>query len=492
MQDESPLIFPKQADTLRLDGYNHFDQLYDGDHYAAFAIKGEKDFTQRYNKLRYIVANFARLTTTVIADMLFGESITIDFKDEKNQQFYKGLSEKNSLITQLYESALSNSRRGDDLFKLRVGPRNPLIPSAKSEVIMEQVTPAIYFPELDQTGTRNLPSKDVLAMVFRKGGDDYLHKEIHVPGYIFHEVYRYDPKARKIVAEMNPEDFGYARSEQTGIERSLIFHIPNVRSGSGFWGDSDYKDMDSLFFAINNRITKTDNILDKHSDPILAVPPGVIDDEGKVKKEALGLIEVDNEMPGFNKPEYIVWNANLDSAFKEIDKLIELLMLLTEISPAGTPIDKGGVAESGRALKFKLLATIRKRKRKILYYDQAIKDMLQTASQLAMYHSLSFDGVKPTSDERPNIKWGDGIVNDEVEMVEITTARIADGTMSKADAIAQLDDLPIDDAKKKAKEIDDENTPKVPTIANGFNGNPNGNQPPAPAPAPQPVTTGGK
>lgn len=490
MHDESPLIFPKQADKARIQKYDHFDQLYYGQHYEAFAIKGEKDFTDRYNRLRYIVANFARLASSTVADMLFGESVTPDYKDDKNQNFSNAFSKENQLVTQLYESALANSRRGDDLFKLRIGPRNPINPAAKSTVIAEQLTPAIYFPELDQTGTRNLPNKDVLAMTFRANGDDYLHKEIHIPGYIFHEIYRYDPRAGKIIAEVSPTDFGYPRSEITGIERSLIFHIPNVRSGSGFWGDSDYMDMDSLFFAINNRLTKTDNILDKHSDPILAVPPGVIDEEGKVKKEALGMFEVDNENPGFNKPEYIVWNANLDAAFKELDKLVELLFLLSEISAAGTSIDKGGVAESGRALKFKLLSTIRKRNRKIRYYNQVIEDMLQTAAQLAMYHNISVDGFKPSSDERPNIKWGDGVINDEVEMVDIAVKRVEAGLSSKADEIARLDDISIEEAKKKAKEIDDENTPKVPEITSGFGatGNPgnkatNQNQP-------QPVATG--
>jgi len=56
-----------------------------------------------------------------------------------------------------------------------------------------------------------------------------------------------------------------------------------------------------------------------------------------------------------NKPEYIVWNANLDSAMKEIDKMVEFLFMFSETSPDALGLGKGGQAESGRALKMKLL-----------------------------------------------------------------------------------------------------------------------------------------
>lgn len=492
MQAESPLQFPKRIDKDRLDRYAHYDRLYEGDHYAAFAIKGEKEFTDRYNRLRYIAVPFAGLLSRTMADMLFGETITLDYKEKANQAFSQGLWADNQLRAQLYESALSNSRKGDDLFKVRVGQRNPLIPGSKSTVIIEQVTPAVYFPELDQMATRNIPTKDIIAMTFTQGPNTYLHKEIHVPGYIFHEVYRYDPNQQRIVSQEKPEAFGYPESEKTLIERSLIFHVPNVRDGSGYWGTSDYKDLETLFFAINNRLTKTDNILDKHSDPILAVPPGVIDEEGKVKKEALGMFEVDNENPGFNKPEYIVWNANLEAAFTETDKILELLFLFGEVSPAGTPLDKGGVAESGRALKFKLLSTIRKRNRKIIYYDQVIKDIMEVSQLLAISHGIEIDGNRISKLERPNIKWGDGVINDHIEQVEMTTQRIDNGTMSRSDAIAQLDDIPIEDAKVKAKEIEEENAPKMPVVTNNTSGNtpPNPPQPAADPKAQQPAPAG--
>jgi hypothetical protein len=469
MQEESPLTFPKQADKKRLDQYAHYDKLYFGQHFDAYGIKAEDGFINRYAKLRYVVANFAGLMSRVMADMLFGEPVTFDVKDEDLQNFLDGLMEDNQLINQFYESELVNSRKGDDVFKIRIGQRNPLVTDSPSEIIIEQIGPDCYFPQFDNKAARGVTTQDVIVTQFKQNSEKtgkltvYLHKEIHMPGSIQHEVYEYDPNQQKIISTMNAEDFGYDLIEETEVDKSLIFHIPNVRDGSGFWGTSDYQDLDTLFFALNNRLTKTDNILDKHSDPILAVPPGVLDEDGRVRKEALGMFEVDNEESGFNKPEYIVWNANLDAAEKEIERLVKFLFMFSEIAPAtmGADENTGGAAESGRALKFKLLATIRKRNRKKMYYDQAIKDMLETAQELSMAWDVEVDGIVPKASERPTINWGSGVLPDENEQIDMSIKRIDSGLSTRADEIAKLDGKTPDEAKKKVKEIDDENGPAV-------------------------------
>lgn len=463
MQDENPLAFPKLADQSRINNYDFYEKLYFGDHFEAFNIKTENEFSKQYKKLRYVVANFPGLMSRVMADMLFGEKIVFDTTDKNNQPFLDALIKENKLISQLYESALANSRRGDSIFKVRIGTRSDN-PSAKSTIIIEEINPSIYFPVLDVNMPRYTPKQDVLAWTFKRATQTILHKETHEAGYIFHEFYVYDPNKKMVISQLEAAEFGYVDVEETKVDRSLIFHVPNVRDGSGYFGTSDYRDLQQLFFALNNRITKTDNILDKHSDPILAVPPGVIDDEGKVRKEALQMFEVDNETGGFNKPEYIVWNANLDAAFKEIDKMVEMLFMFSEISPSTMGMDNGGQAESGRALKFKLLRTIAKRNRKKMYYDEMIKEMIETSMELAVAWNVDIEGQKVSTPEAPTIDWGDGIINDETEMTDNTVKRIDSGTISRADAISRLDGITPEEAKKKVKELDKEDAITVPNI----------------------------
>lgn len=479
-EQENPLAFPKKADRERLDRYLRYDKLYKGEHYDAFAIRAPEGFPDKYSRLRYVVANFAGLMSRVMADMMFGETVTVDVDDPKLQEFIDALIEDNQLYTQLYESELVNSRKGDDVFKVRIGPRNPTIPNAQSEIIIEQIGPDLYYPQFSRNSSRGAADQDVIVTQFDEPSEQtgksvcYLHKEIHTAGMIQNEVYVYDKNQQKIISQEDVTRFGLQESELTGVDRSLVFHIPNVRDGNGFWGTSDYADLETLFFALNNRITKTDNILDKHSDPILAVPEGVLDENGQVNKAALNMFEVDNQNPGFNKPEYIVWNANLDSAFTEIDKLVKLLHMFSEISPAtvGDDDNSGGKAESGRALKFKLLSTIRKRNRKKRYYDQVIKDLLETCQELSKFHRVAVDGIIPTDTERPTIDWGSGVIADETEDINNSVKRIDAGLSSRQDEIAKLDGKTPDEAKIKVAEIDKENTSNMPpAIANTTNGN---------------------
>ena len=474
MEQENPLIWPRKPDQERINRYQHSDKLYYGNHYDAFSIKAKKGFEKRYEMLRYVTANFAKIVSNVMADMLFGEQLIVDVKNDKTQAYMNALIQQNDLISQLWESAVGNSRRGDAVFKLRVGKRHPR--DEKMSLIFEEFTPAQYFPAFGGDTARNVPLQDVIAHTFKSGNKTILHKETHEPGYIFHETFQYDQTQQKIIAEVSPEEFGYKKEEQTKVKRSLIFHIPNVRDGSGFFGTSDYgQDLESLFFALNNRLTKTDNILDKHSDPILAVPPGVLDENGRVKKESLGMFEVDNETPGFSKPEYIVWNANLESAENQIDKLIEMLYMFSEVAPATMGLDKNGAAESGRALKFRMIATIRKRNRKIRMYDATLKSMLLVAQQLGDAFGVVVEDetgtvLKSGGIEVPSIKWSDKIINDEVEAVDMATARIDNGTLSRADAITRLDGMDPAEAKLKVKEIDEEAAPAVADVTSGLNG----------------------
>jgi len=249
MQNDNPLIFPKLPDRDRIAKYVHYDQLYEGDHYAAFSYKVPGEFTKQYKELRYIVANFAGLMSRVVADMLFGEDITIDVKDKNSQDFISNLVHENDLINQLYESSIINSRRGGDVFKIRIGKRNPLDNTAKPEIIIEQVGAEKYFPVFDTKAARNVTTQDVIATTFWQNGKNYPHKETHQPGQITHEIFEYDKNSNKIVSAEIPEDFGFPSIEATKVDRSLVFFIPGSRSLTGPRSAIDYSSAGGVFLS---------------------------------------------------------------------------------------------------------------------------------------------------------------------------------------------------------------------------------------------------
>lgn len=446
---------PSAEDQNRINYYKYYEKLFMGDHFGAFSYYiDDERFTAHYQKLRYVVANFAGLISKVIADFLFSEPITAKVP-EGDQDFMDALMRENKLDTQFYESALTNSHLGDDVFKLRVGKRNPYDQNAT--VIIEEVTPLIYFPTVNKFNVRENPTEQALAWTFTLNNKKYLRKEIHRAGFIKNEVW--EMKGERIVAQVPIGILGDPNLkdiEPTGVPYPLLFHIPNWKVGNRFWGISDYHDLDALFFAINNRLTKTDNILDKHSDPILMVPPGVLDEEGKVNKKALGVIEVQEGETG--KPEYIVWDASLENAFKEVESLIDLTLMTSETSPEAFGMGKdGGRAESGRALKYKLLRILAKAARKKLYYDSKIKEMLFVAQELARVHGLSVGDTKLTKPPaQVELVWNDGIPVDQTEQVDVESKKIDAGIQSQRDAIMAIEGIDEQAAEEKLKRIEKE------------------------------------
>lgn len=127
-QTTSYIKFPYSGAEERLKNYNYFEKLFLGDHFQAFNVRiDDAQYTKNYQKLRYVMVNFAGLMSKVVADMLFSEPIIIKAGEKGDQEFIDALVHENNLNTQFYESALSNSYLGDALLKLELVKEMPAI-----------------------------------------------------------------------------------------------------------------------------------------------------------------------------------------------------------------------------------------------------------------------------------------------------------------------------------------------------------------------------
>lgn len=472
-QKPKPTVY---QDAPRINKYKQNELLFTGDHFDAFNIKvGDINMMRKeYQKLRYVAVNFAGMLSRLAADTLFGfeEYPRISFKDKKRAEWFEEVEMANMLSVQMYESALANSYRGDAVFRIRA--------TADKKLVIEDLNVETYHALYNKGNIRAEVDGHVLQ--WNTKHPDVIHggktanivvQEIHKKGVV---------ETKAFVASERNEFVSWLTDDQmkkmelvpevkTNVDEFLVFHVPNYRINSRFYGLDDYTDLLPLMFAINNRLTKMDNVLDKHGDPILAAPSGVLDENGEVKKEAFGLIEMPDDGSGV-KPEYIVWDAKLESTFSMIDKLVEYLFLTSETSMAAFGMDKEGQAESGRALKFKMLRTLAKKHRKQMYYDAVMKKMLVVAQKFAAANGLTCNGVKvPKGEaETPQIEWQDGIINDEVEMMDVEERKLDNQLTRRVDAIMRLEGLSQEDAEEKAKQIMEDEKKNKPSVAvNPFN-----------------------
>jgi hypothetical protein len=319
------------------------------------------------------------------------------------------------------------------VIKVRWGMRTPQ--AEQSEAIIEEVPATIFFPEMDEDDIRRV-ARVALAWIKHDPRDRtarYVRVEEHEPGIIRNQLFRL---AGGGVIEQAPlETFepyqGMQEEQETGLDHIPVFHVPNFRYGSVFWGISDYAGLESLFEATNSRITQIDEVLDKHVAPKLVIPPKFLDEHGKV---LLSELEVVTLQPGEQAPSYVTWDAHLSVANTQIERMIDLMFMLSETAPSAFGLDKYGVAESGRALRLRLLRTLATINRKRNYYDTALKAALLTAQQLEVIH-----GGTQYEPSAVTINWADGLPEDMVEMVEIEAQRSAAGNTSVESSIRRLD-----------------------------------------------------
>ena len=465
--------FPYPDSLNRLNKYKFNSLLFDGNHFDAFKIKVDNQlYNRNYSRLRYIVNNFPGLISKICADMLFGDKPRISLPEgannDNNSAWLENWLHNSHLFTTSYESAMTNSYKGDTIFKLRVGPQNN---SNESAVIAEQVQPDYFFPKLDPLNVSADPSEIEIAFLIQIHGKDYLRKEIHTPGLIRNELWRMNGAEiaeRESLSMLGDPDI--LDEEKTGIDRLLIVHIPNWKDGRDYFGRDDYYDLDTLFYAINNRMSKIDNILDKHSDPILAIPEGILDEEGHVKRENLGLFE---KSPNGDTPEYIVWNAQLEAAFNEIDRLMNSLYMFSEISPDAFGRMDDATVQSGRALKYRLMRTVAKINRKKLYFDEGLKEVVYLAQLLSAAHGIKANGkVYTGAPEIPSIEWHDPIPQDSYEQAQEEELRLASGNQTLKDSIINIDGLTEEQAEEKVKAIQKEKKAMTPKVAVPINTGP--------------------
>lgn len=449
---------------MRLKNYHRARLLFKGNHHDVFEriqrwLEKEQD-----KAITYVVCNFAGLLSKVSADMLFGEIprfVAGEGKEDSPEQI--GLNDivnDNHLPTLNYEMALSSSWRGETIYKVRYGKFGDW--AETEHAIIEAASPGIFWPILDEDNVRGLRG-GVFGWIKQAPGNSdkkYLRIERQLPGRIKNELYLLDGRSIKEQVKLNifPEYAELPEEQETRYPGLLFEFVPNWRLDDEFWGMSDYYDLEGIFDELNNRVSRISRVLDKHESPKLILPPGIMkwdEQYGRwyIEKEDLEAIEVDpTEAEKFGDlPRYLTWDAQLEAAFKQIDKLLEFAFIVSETSPDAFGLSKGGAAESGRALKFRLLRLLAKVNRKKLYFDQALKNVLYAAQYL---NNAWGRGPEP---QDVRIEWKDGLPDDPLEGAQVEQIRTGGkATSSVRSAVRRLDEIDGEQLEKELDEIQED------------------------------------
>lgn len=490
--------WPPAGDAQRLANYTRYTQLFEGDHVTAF--ERSSAYVRPRRRIRYLVANYAGVVSKLAADLLFSEPPTFSAAipvppdaDQATKEAARAQAEaaqanldeivdENDLYTTLYESGLSTSFRGDGVFRVRKGLRHPA--DDEESCIIEELPASSYFAELSPDHARTVLS-EAIAWLHRVPGSKrcYLRVEEHTPGLIRQLAFECSESTGKVgrqvpLSRVYPDELTRPlEEEETGVSRSLLVHVPNLRHGSRFWGLSDYYDLEPLFDAVNNRLSKTEAILDKHASPKLILPPGATG-RSSLRASDMDFFEVSTTAES-QAAKYLTWDGKLEAAFTHLEHLIDQIFRVAEISPAAFGLDKAGSIESGRAMRMRFLRTAAKIARKKQYFDIAIRWTLWLAQEMRHVHF-----GKPAPVE-PVIYWQDGIPDDAIETTEVEVQRVQGGLSSRKAALMRLYRMTEPQAQEELQRMAGESPAPAPPPAGG-----NGRVPPGPEPENVPAAAG--
>lgn len=451
-------MFPTKAEKERSRRINDFYKLFRGRFREVLRYFRTPDEVQRSLE---VIINMAGGVCRKFADLLFLEEPIITVSDNKAKDDLAEIVDRNDLSEQLYESALAQSYAGVTYFEVSI---------AMDLSVIQELNPETVFWRADQRNIKGPPKEVIIAFYVKIDNKDYIFKKIHTPGRIDYELWETDSaKEAKVKADLALYDATLPEYELTGVDEIPVFKIDNQKPGQETFGISDLEDILSLLEELTRDASQVATQLKKHADAKMAVPPGVLDENGKVENQNLEMIEVagggdDNVL---QIPQYIVnSNPQLENAIKWKEDLQQDIARVTEMSALLMDLDaKGGVEKVG-ALRLRILPTEAKIKRKRKPYRRAIRKMLAFA-----YYWQTGNQLDPKAID---IKFSTGLPEDPVEKANVESIRITAGIQTKRDAIRNLDGLEGKALEDKLKELQEEDALAMPSPLGG-------NPPPAPA-----------
>ena len=457
-------LFPPQAHIKRIKGYKDNKKIFKGHHHEVF--KNELG-SSRAKELLYISVNLAGIICKKSADFLFGEEMKVlagNGEKTPEQDAFDRFVTENNLNIMLYENALTNAYTGDAFIKVRYGQEMAgALPPELDEprVIIENLNPELVYPEPYQWDKSKIKCYHVTTPIYDEDSKQwYLIIESHYAGKIVYSKYTMtalyfnaDNEVERWEISGVAEDGFYEVA--TGLALPLVVHIPNLSTADSWQGIDDLTELHPLLDEINNRLSQVADILDKHSNPAMAVPSGLLgaDEEGNAQFR----VAIDKVFEVMGKddvvPQYITWNGQLNEAFQELDRLIDLVLTVSEIPAVALGKgDSGTSGSSGLAIKWRMNSLLAKINRKKQYYSKGLKQVFYIAQKLE-----EVLGIAEYEVTVPVLHFQDGLPKDEMEQANIMQIRTGGAkTLSQKSAIMQLNDMTEAQAEVEIERIKEE------------------------------------
>lgn len=445
----SGAVYPPEPESKRIKNYIKNEKLF----LAERPDEWKELFDRLARKTKKTVAdpdtilNYQQLLSKKTADFVCGEPPEIE--TEADTDGLDAVLSSAGWHTRLYEAFIDVSRYGNAVLKI-VGKR------------ITAVSPMYWFPIVDPADLKTV-TQHVIAYPITpdaRGQMTELYAEIHSIGGFEARTYGYDSVQKKI------GELRKSTKSVTGLADFAVQPLTNVTHSSSIYGIDDYSVINSIVAKLMWRLLCIDTVLDKHSEPSMAGPSSSLSYDERFKTYYLDLGNYFRR-DSTDDPEvkYITWDGNLDAAYKEVEYLTNQLYILSEMGQAFLEGGGGGTADSGTALKLRMVSPRIKAARLVSMNDNTVKRLIV---MLAGLNGIMLDEAALT------LHWSDGLPDDFTETVTTLSTAVGGPIMSKYAALKRMG-LSDDEAEAELEQMRTEAAADAPMNIDMFESN-NGEQ----------------
>ena len=375
-------------EAARLAEHAIMRQIYNGLHdkifpkYAAYLADSNKD-----SKKQAIILDWPEMATSSYINLLIGEEPEIrapreDLPERPDEEVF-----------------IDASRYGHGLYEFSEDG----IPAINPENVYLVVHP----------GNIRIITAYVIFNKFKEQDKEYIKLTIHTKGQIQHQIYELTNGTLKgpielsrfwTFAGLKVDEIGI---QKTGVDDFLVVHVQNKLSSERYYGRSDYKpSIISLVESLERSFAQRDEVLAKFTSPTPVIPESATIFNHATSEWVYTPGQPIFTQPGDLTPSLMVWQAELGSVERAIDQKMDQLLQMLQLSKVLLAGKDAGTAESGTALRIRLIPTLAKVGRFARAAEKAIPKVLQLWSQL---HGPAMD-LKDIQ-----IIFQDGIPEDQLE-----------------------------------------------------------------------------
>lgn len=458
--------FPPSNERERIVRYHQNARLFDGDHFddpefrsrvplgvsAEVGISLYQKCSQRISRVIGnwddiisfpTLLNYQRLMTLKVADLVCGEHPTISGVTPKENAAIRDVRDTSDFDAKLYATVIDISRYGDAVWRV--------YKDYDGKMNFTPWDATQWYPIVRQDGTNSI-SEHCLCWIENLSKDAYrpdyyLHVQIHSTtevGFYTYKVFKMDADGSTIRKQIS------SNTVPTGIKQCAVHHLKAFTTTNSVYGYDDYMPLDSILAEIMTRVGQISAILDKHADPNITGPVSMLKVDERTGEYVLDTGKFFAISPGEDKPEYMTWDGQLSSAFKQLEFLVNQMNILSEMGAALLGGQDGSSqAISGTAMRFKMVNPLAKVRRIANSLSRPVRQLFEVLSTTAEVDETEFESpdiveqapidpaaqpeaqsvpVTPKPEDKPlvlpipyrkiSVFWADGLPDDPRENIE--------------------------------------------------------------------------